>query len=324
MHICLAAATLRHIINLTLQEAAAFVDGHCACREHRSDEMVPFLQAALAAEDAAAEVARDPDEDAWSQASSVVSGMSAYTSATGDPAGASAAASSSGRPASTVGGRRPAKKKKGKVGQMAATLLISLCFVTAAVSRSKRPIRNKIEQDGAWHGWLPRAWLPGALPRAGWCAGFTNLAQSNDQGPQTALCLRASHKLGLQRIPACILNLGLPRPVCMSLSGGCAGTSMTLKYPCCAQAKGLRIRQGSPQEEAALAQHLRELAVSPCQAQEMGQLAELLILLGESVTCLAGRPCRARTLAGQTCSHALPDGAVRGQAMTRFELKGIV
>ena len=56
---------------------------------------------------------------------------------------------------------------------------------------------------------------------------------------------------------------------------------MTMRYPCCAQAKGLRIRQGSPQEEAALAQHLRELAVSPRQAQEMGQLAELLILLGE-------------------------------------------
>ena len=91
--------------------------------------MVLFLQAALAAEDAAADLARDPDEEAWSQASSVVSGMSAYTSATGDPAGASAAASSSGRPASTVGGRRPAKKKKGKVGQMTATPLISLCTV---------------------------------------------------------------------------------------------------------------------------------------------------------------------------------------------------
>ena len=49
----------------------------------------------------------------------------------------------------------------------------------------------------------------------------------------------------------------------------------------------MRIRQGSPQEEAALAQHLRELAVSPRQAQEMGQLAELLILLGEfaSIFC---------------------------------------
>ena len=59
---------------------------------------------------------------------------------------------------------------------------------------------------------------------------------------------------------------------------------MTLEYSCCMQAKGLRIRQGSPQEEAALAQHLRELAVSPRQAQEMGQLAELLILLGGSFT----------------------------------------
>ena len=57
------------------------------------------------------------------------------------------------------------------------------------------------------------------------------------------------------------------------------------------QAKGLRIRQGSPQEEAALAQHLRELAVSPRQAQEMGQLAELLILLGESLTSLASMLC---------------------------------
>ena len=149
-----AAATMPHTTKLILQEAAAYVDRPCTGREHCFDDTVPVLQAALAAEDAAADLARDPDEDAWSQASSVVSGMSAYTSATGDPAGASAAASSSGRPASTVGGRRPAKKKKGKVGPLAATLLISLCTVTSAASSSKWPIKSKsIEQGGSWHGW---------------------------------------------------------------------------------------------------------------------------------------------------------------------------
>ena len=154
-HICLAAATLtpHHQPDTagSSPRAPAFVDGVCTCREHSCDDTVSCLQAALAAEDAAADLARDPDEDAWSQASSVVSGMSAYTSATGNPLGASAAASSSGRPASTVGGRRPAKNKKGKVGKKGCNTAHQL--VTSAATSSKRPINNGAEQDGSGHGW---------------------------------------------------------------------------------------------------------------------------------------------------------------------------
>ena len=43
--------------------------------------------------------------------------------------------------------------------------------------------------------------------------------------------------------------------------------------------KGARIRQGSPQEEAALAAHIRALAPGPAALAEAGQLAELLVLL---------------------------------------------
>ena len=46
------------------------------------------------------------------------------------------------------------------------------------------------------------------------------------------------------------------------------------------QDKGNRIRQGSPEEERALGQHLSALAPSTKQLTEAGQLAELLILLG--------------------------------------------
>ena len=48
----------------------------------------------------------------------------------------------------------------------------------------------------------------------------------------------------------------------------------------CEQAsKGARIRQGSPQEEAALAVHITALAPSAQVLAEAGQLAELLVLL---------------------------------------------
>lgn len=78
-----------------------------------------MLQAALAAEDAAAAEEARPD-DTWSEASSVVSGMSAYTSATGTQAGTSVTGSS-GRPASTVGGRKPQKRRQKVSNMQAAT-----------------------------------------------------------------------------------------------------------------------------------------------------------------------------------------------------------
>ena len=44
--------------------------------------------------------------------------------------------------------------------------------------------------------------------------------------------------------------------------------------------KGNRIRRGSPQEEAALADHIAALAPSPARLTDAGALAELLVLLG--------------------------------------------
>ena len=49
------------------------------------------------------------------------------------------------------------------------------------------------------------------------------------------------------------------------------------------QDKSGRIRQGSPEEERALGQHIAALAPSPKQLSEAGQLAELLTLLGMTV-----------------------------------------
>ena len=44
--------------------------------------------------------------------------------------------------------------------------------------------------------------------------------------------------------------------------------------------KGNRIRKGSPQEEAALADHIAALAPSPTRLTDAGALTELLVLLG--------------------------------------------
>lgn len=44
--------------------------------------------------------------------------------------------------------------------------------------------------------------------------------------------------------------------------------------------KGPKIRQGSPEEEAALESYIASLAPSGRQCSEVGQLAELLVLLG--------------------------------------------
>ena len=45
--------------------------------------------------------------------------------------------------------------------------------------------------------------------------------------------------------------------------------------------RGSRIRQGSPQEEAALASHIVQLAPSPQRTAEAGHLAEALVLFGK-------------------------------------------
>ena len=72
-----------------------------------------LLQAALAAdEDDAQPSGRDFDDTA-SEASSAVGGMSAYGGST--TTGASSVTGSSGRPASTVGGKKPHKRKQKKV-----------------------------------------------------------------------------------------------------------------------------------------------------------------------------------------------------------------
>ncbi len=47
--------------------------------------------------------------------------------------------------------------------------------------------------------------------------------------------------------------------------------------------KGPRIRQGSPQEEEALVAHIASLAPTPQLCNEIGQLAELLVLLGHEM-----------------------------------------
>lgn len=80
-----------------------------------------------AEEDEAQPSGRDFDDTA-SEASSAVSGMSAYGGSTAT--GASSVTGSSGRPASTVGGKKPYKRKQRKVGRApsdcAAILLLSL------------------------------------------------------------------------------------------------------------------------------------------------------------------------------------------------------
>lgn len=73
------------------------------------------VQAALAAEQDEAQPAGRDFDDTASEASSAVSGMSAYGGST--TTGASSVTGSSGRPASTVGGKKPYKRKQRKVGR---------------------------------------------------------------------------------------------------------------------------------------------------------------------------------------------------------------
>ena len=75
------------------------------------------MQAALTAEDEAQPSGQDFDDTA-SEASSAVSGMSAYGGST-----VTAATSVTGRPASTVGGKKPYKRKQKKVCRHKCTRL---------------------------------------------------------------------------------------------------------------------------------------------------------------------------------------------------------
>lgn len=70
-------------------------------------------KAALAADDDEAQPSGRDFDDTASEASSAVSGMSAYGGST--TTGASSVAGSSARPASTVGGKKPHKRKQKKV-----------------------------------------------------------------------------------------------------------------------------------------------------------------------------------------------------------------
>lgn len=74
---------------------------------------VSCAKAALAADDDEAQPSGRDFDDTASEASSAVSGMSAYGGST--TTGASSVAGSSARPASTVGGKKPHKRKQKKV-----------------------------------------------------------------------------------------------------------------------------------------------------------------------------------------------------------------
>ena len=72
------------------------------------------LEAALAAAEGEPDLA--PADDGMSDVSSIVSGMSAYTTRSGTVANASSTATGSSFAPSTVGGRRPQRANKRKVG----------------------------------------------------------------------------------------------------------------------------------------------------------------------------------------------------------------
>lgn len=87
--------------------------------------------------------------------------------------------------------------------------------------------------------------------------------------------------------------------------------------------KGTRIRQGSPQEEAALALHVSALAPSPEALRDAGQLAELLVLLGHArdasllqaaLSALAAaqavRPALSSTANNRCLPACLPDSCI--------------
>jgi len=52
----------------------------------------------------------------------------------------------------------------------------------------------------------------------------------------------------------------------------------------------MKIKQGSPHEQVALAHHITSLAVSPGDCNSIGELTELLVLLGATPTSLHDDP----------------------------------
>ena len=87
----------------------AGVDRACACRVVQPFEPRCLTQTALAEADELAGPSHERDLDDVSEAGSMVSGMSAYTTAS---TAAGSTVTGSGRPASTVGGRRPQNRNR--------------------------------------------------------------------------------------------------------------------------------------------------------------------------------------------------------------------
>ena len=71
--------------------------------------------------------------------------------------------------------------------------------------------------------------------------------------------------------------------------------------------KGARIRQGSPEEEAALAAHIAALAPTPAALAALGELSEALVVLGHADDARVLQAAMAALLAAQeVCPHCLP------------------
>jgi len=71
--------------------------------------------------------------------------------------------------------------------------------------------------------------------------------------------------------------------------------------------KGARIRQGSPEEEAALAAHIGALAPTPAALAALGELSEALVVLGHADDARVLQAAMAALLAAQeVCPHCLP------------------
>ena len=88
---------------------------------------------------------------------------------------------------------------------------------------------------------------------------------------------------------------------------------------CAAQnKKGPRIRQGSPQEEEALVSHIISLIPTAQTCSEVGQLTELLILLGHEADARRLQALLSETIAQQ---KAAADRAGKGKPATEPEVK---
>ena len=76
--------------------------------------------------------------------------------------------------------------------------------------------------------------------------------------------------------------------------------------------KGARIRQGSPEEEAALAAHIAALAPTRAALAALGELSEVLVLLGHTQDARVLQAAMAALLASQeVCLYCLALQTVR-------------